>query len=36
MKFLDKYVEGIPVVKDYEVPYATFPSLEKTVKYVTA
>ncbi|HYL46827.1 MAG TPA: hypothetical protein VEU52_07355 [Candidatus Limnocylindrales bacterium] len=36
VKILNKYVEGIPIVKDFEVPYATIPSFEKSVKYVTA
>ena len=36
VKILNKYTEGVPIVKDFDVPYATFPSFEKSVKYVTA
>jgi len=36
VKILNRYTEGVPIVKDFEVPYATFPSFEKSVKYVTA
>lgn len=35
VKILNKYVEGIPVVKDFEVPYATIPVFEKFSKYAT-
>jgi hypothetical protein len=36
VKILNKYVEGIPIVKDFEVPYATIPAFEKSAKFVTA
>lgn len=36
VKILNKYVEGIPIVKDFEVPFTTIPSFEKPVKYATA
>ena len=31
VKILNKYVDGVPVVKEYEVEYATFPSFQKFV-----
>jgi len=31
VKILNKYVDGVPVVKEFEVEYATFPSFQKFV-----
>ena len=31
VKILNKYIEGVPVVKEFEVQYATFPSFEKFI-----
>lgn len=36
VKIHNRYTEGVPILKDFEVPYATFPSFEKSVKFVTA
>ena len=35
VKLLNKFVEGVPVVKDFEVEFATIPVFEKFVKGVT-
>lgn len=35
VKLLNKYVEGTPVVKDFEVQFATLPVFEKFAKTVT-
>jgi quinol monooxygenase YgiN len=35
VKLLNKYVEGIPVVKEYELKYATIPVFHKFAKAVT-
>jgi len=32
---LDKFTEGIPIVKDFEVEYATIPSFEKFATVTT-
>ena len=29
VKIIDKYVEGLPVVKTFEVEYATLPAFKK-------
>ncbi len=31
VKILNKYIEGVPVMKTFEVEYATFPSFQKFV-----
>jgi hypothetical protein len=36
VKLLNKYVEGIPVVKEFEVPYASIPVLDKFAKTALA
>jgi len=32
LKVLNKYVEGIPLVKEFEVPFASIPAFEKFAK----
>jgi hypothetical protein len=34
VKLLDEYAEGIPLVKDYDLQYATIPAFEKFAKPV--
>jgi hypothetical protein len=34
VKLLDKYAEGIPLVKDFELQYATIPAFERFAKAV--
>lgn len=36
IKILNKYIEGVPVLKTFEVEYATFPSFQKFGAVVTA
>jgi hypothetical protein len=36
LKILNKYIEGVPVMKTFEVEYATFPSFQKFAAVATA